>query len=73
MLEDIKLVENVIMQIFGSVEDEGSFNTLNFMKNKLKNQLTTHLGVIIRMFVQILKIFLMIELLRNGRLPIVNM
>jgi hypothetical protein len=73
MSEDIKLVENVIMQIFGYVEDEGKFNTLDFMKNKLKNQLTTHLGVIIRMFVQILKIFLMIELLRNGRLPIVNM
>jgi len=46
---------------------------LNFMKRKLKNQLTTHLDVVIWMFAQFLKFFLTIELLRNGRLPIVNM
>ncbi len=33
------------MQIFGYVEDEGSFSMLNFMKSKLKNQLIAHLDV----------------------------
>jgi hypothetical protein len=40
------------------------------MKNKLRNQLTTHLDVIIQVFVQkfyiLLKVFFMIKLLKNG-------
>jgi hypothetical protein len=34
------------------MEDERTFNTLNFMKSKLKNRLTSHLDLVIHMFYQ---------------------
>jgi hypothetical protein len=34
------------------VEDERTFNTLSFMKSKLKNRLTGHLDLVIHMFSQ---------------------
>ncbi len=48
----IKLVEIVVVQIFGSLEDERCFNTLSIIQKKFRNQLTTHLDVVIQMFVQ---------------------
>jgi transcriptional antiterminator len=48
--EYIKVVEIAMVQIFGLVEDERTFNNLAFMKNKLHNRLTTHLNLCVRMF-----------------------
>jgi hypothetical protein len=38
--------------VLGSVEDEQCFSTLSFTKNKLNNQLTTHLDLIVCMYAQ---------------------
>jgi len=38
--------------IMGSIEDERCFSNLGFMKSKLKNRLTTHLDLVVKMFVQ---------------------
>jgi hypothetical protein len=38
------------MQILGFVEDEWSFSTLPFMKNKVRNRLNTHLNLCVKMF-----------------------
>jgi hypothetical protein len=46
--------------IMGNVEDERCLSNLGFMKNKLKNRLTTPLGLVVKMLVQkfiTLKIF----------------
>jgi hypothetical protein len=48
----IKIVEIVVLQIIGLVEDELCFNAFNFMKTKLRNKLMTHLDLVIRMFGQ---------------------
>jgi hypothetical protein len=40
MSKYIKLIEIVVMQVFGSTEDERYFNTLSFIKDKVKNWLT---------------------------------
>jgi ABC-type tungstate transport system substrate-binding protein len=64
------------VQILGFVKDKHCFSTLSFMKTKFKNQKTLHLDVVIQMFVQnfeTFEIFLMIKLLKSGRLPIANM
>jgi hypothetical protein len=52
ILEYIKLVELVVVQMIGSIEDEQCFFTLTFMKTKLKNLLMKHLELIIVMFNQ---------------------
>jgi hypothetical protein len=39
----IKLVEIVTLQVLGFVEDECTFNTINFMKARLGNQLSPHM------------------------------
>lgn len=39
----IKLVEIVTLQVLGFVEDECTFNTINFMKARLGNQLNPHM------------------------------
>jgi hypothetical protein len=36
--------------IMGSVGDERCFFNLGFMKSKLRNKLTTHLDLVVRMF-----------------------
>jgi len=36
----------------GSVEDERCFSNQGFMKSKLRNRLTTHLDLVVKMFVQ---------------------
>ncbi len=48
----IKLAEIVIVQVIGSMEDEHTFNTISFMRSKLKNRLTSHLDLVIYMFSQ---------------------
>jgi hypothetical protein len=52
MFELFKLVELVIVMVLGSVEDERTFSTLTFMKSKLRNRLTTHLDLVVRMYAQ---------------------
>jgi hypothetical protein len=48
----VNLAEMVVVQIVGSVEDECCFSTLAFIKLKLRNRLTTHLPLVVRMFAQ---------------------
>jgi hypothetical protein len=38
--------------IMGCVEDERCFFNLGFMKSKLRNRMTTHLDLVVRMFDQ---------------------
>ena len=47
--EYLKIAELAVVTVLGSVEDERTFSTLNFMKNKLKNRLSTHLPVVVGM------------------------
>jgi hypothetical protein len=42
-------VELAIITVLGSVEDERTFNTLSFMKNKLRNRLSIHLPIVVGM------------------------
>jgi hypothetical protein len=48
----VKLVELVMVQILGSVEDERCFSTLAFMKLKFHNRFITHLLIVVHMFTQ---------------------
>jgi hypothetical protein len=48
--EYIKVVEIIMVQVLGSIEDERTFSNLTFMKSKLTNRLTTHLDLCVRMF-----------------------
>jgi hypothetical protein len=50
--EWLKLVELSMAMVLGSVEDEQCFSTLSFTKNKLNNQLTTHLDLVMCMYTQ---------------------
>jgi hypothetical protein len=52
MFEFFKLIELLIIMVLGSVEDERTFSTLTFMKLKLKNHLTTHLDLVVKMYAQ---------------------
>jgi ABC-type antimicrobial peptide transport system permease subunit len=52
LYEFMKLAKLVIFQVIGSLEDEKTFSTLNFMKSTLWNQLVGHLKIAIRMFIQ---------------------
>jgi len=45
-----KLVEIAMVRVLGFVEDERTFSNLTFMKNRLRNRLTTHLDVCVCMF-----------------------
>jgi hypothetical protein len=36
----------------GIIEDEKCFSDLGFMKNKVRNKLTTHLDMVVKMFTQ---------------------
>jgi len=47
MYESFRLVELVIVMVFGNVEDERTLSTLIFMESKLKNRLTTHLDLVV--------------------------
>jgi len=50
--EFLKLAEIACVQVLGSVEDERTFSTLTFIKNRLRNRLTTHLELAVAMFAQ---------------------
>jgi hypothetical protein len=50
--EFMKVVEIAHVQVLGSVEDERTFSLLAFLKSKLRNRLTTHLDLVVRMFAQ---------------------
>jgi len=41
-----------MVQMVGGVEDEKCFFILVFMKSKVHNRLTTHLLIVVQMFVQ---------------------
>jgi hypothetical protein len=72
----IKLAKIVVVQVLDVMKDERCFSTLSFMKNKLRNQLTTHLDVIIHVFAQrfyILESFPYYQIIKEWKLPIVNM
>jgi hypothetical protein len=48
----LKLVERVLVIVLGSVEDERMFFTFTFVGSKLRNQLNTHLDLIVKMYMQ---------------------
>ncbi len=48
----MKLVEIVITQVFNLVEDECTFNTISFMKNRLQNRFNIHLDLCTHSFSQ---------------------
>ena len=50
--EYMKIVELAVVTVLGSVEDERTFSTLSFMKNRLRNRLSTHLPVVVGMHAQ---------------------
>jgi hypothetical protein len=47
--EYLKLAEIAIIHVLGSIEDERSFSSLNFLKNKVRNRLDQNLQVIVGM------------------------
>jgi hypothetical protein len=52
LLEWIKVAEIAAVTILGSVEDERTFSTLNYMKSKVRNNLQEHLDLVVRMYGQ---------------------
>ena len=50
--EYLKIVELAVVTVLGSVEDERTFSTLSFMKNRLRNRLSTHLPLVVGMHAQ---------------------
>jgi hypothetical protein len=51
LLEWLKPIKLSMAMIMGNVEDERCLSNLGFMKNKLRNKLTTHFDLVVRMFV----------------------
>jgi hypothetical protein len=47
--KNIKLAEIATVLVLGSMEDERTFSTLSFMKDKLRNHLQTHLPLVVSM------------------------
>ena len=45
LLECIKVAEVALVMVLGSVQDKRTFSQVSFMKNKLRNQLTTNLSL----------------------------
>ncbi len=52
MLKWFKLTKICMVQVLGFVEYERCFHTLVFQKNKVCNQLNTHLDLCVKMFGQ---------------------
>jgi hypothetical protein len=50
--EFVKIAEVAVVTILGSVEDERTFSTLNYMKSKVRNNLDDHLDLVVRMYGQ---------------------
>jgi hypothetical protein len=51
LIEWQKLIELSKAMVLGSVKDERCFFNLGFMKSKLKNISTTHLDLVVKMFI----------------------
>jgi len=51
-VEYVKLVEIAMVQVLGNVKDEWCFSSLALCKSKLRNWLTTNLGLVVKMFSQ---------------------
>ncbi len=52
MYGSFRLVELAIVMVLGNVEDERTLSTFIFMKSKLRNRLTTHLDLVVKMYTQ---------------------
>ncbi len=52
MYEFFKSIKLAINMVLGKVENEKTFSTFIFMKSKSRNQLTTHLDLVVRMYAQ---------------------
>jgi hypothetical protein len=52
VFEFMTVVELVMVQIMGSIEDERTFFTLTFMKMRLWNRHCEHLDLVVHMFAQ---------------------
>jgi hypothetical protein len=52
LLKYMVLTEIVIVQVFGSIENEHMFSMFNFMKNQLWNRLSVHLDLCTRSYNQ---------------------
>ncbi len=50
--EYLKVVKIAIVHVLGFVEDEGYFNFVAFLKNKVWNRLNNHLQVVVSMYAQ---------------------
>jgi hypothetical protein len=50
--EFVKLAELVLVMVPGSVEEERTFSTMSFIKNKLRNRLDQHLRPCVQLFSQ---------------------
>jgi hypothetical protein len=50
--EYLKVAEIACVQVLGSVEDERTFSTLSFIKNRLRNRLTVNLETYAAMYAQ---------------------
>jgi hypothetical protein len=50
----MKVVELVVVQIMGSMENERTFSTLMFIKTRLWHHLCGHLDLVVHMFAQLL-------------------
>ena len=50
--EYLKIVELAVVVVLGSIENEHTFSTLSFMKNKLRNRLNVHLPLVVAMHAQ---------------------
>jgi hypothetical protein len=50
--EYMKLAKMAVVHVLGSVQDEHCFSSLSFLKNKLRNNLDEHLGVVVGMYSQ---------------------
>ena len=48
----MKIAEMAVVTILGSIEDERTFITLSFMKNKLQNRLSIHIPLVVGMHAQ---------------------
>jgi len=50
--EYIKVAQIAMVHVFGSVEDERTFSTLTFLKDRLRNKLDHHLALVVGMHTQ---------------------
>jgi len=74
--QNMKLVEITNVQIFSFVENKHTFSTLNFMKNRLQNQINTHLDLCTWFYSQhffMLLTFLTIKPLPSGKAKPITM